>query len=1115
MSNLNLSNLKNNRNEILKAEIGALLFNLGKTHIGFWAEKNGKVYFTLDKNLFKQNFGFEPFSGYKQYYQEKSELNDKSPFEYELSKVNIKLKYFIFNNFVKFPFNVENNKDKIRWDSFFKGDALADREEGKEFIQKIFFRGCENINSGIDKGSPTKQLEILWISNAFGSFKGEVKEFYFDNTKLCFFDKLHRFLEDNNYYSQPNWEKIRNWILDEIKSWYSRLLSDSRFPANDVTLFDQAYMTASMFKAVLAGLFLEPSRYSAYFNNPQSIKWSILGVQYDRLGLAEKGLKAASIKWYRDAGNKVEDEIKKLIESEYVLGNEVYRDETGIYFVVAENIIGNKDEDFYKLNYDLDSIREKIQDIFSNNFEGEIYPAVFLTVPSRGLMNLGHLVEKAKENFLKAEYPTNFKEKLRHDSNPNGICQICGMRLANNTNKDDLICDVCKNRMEGRINKWVENPSDETIWIDELQDKNGRIALVTLKFELEKWLNGDLLNSLMIQQESFQLQIDYIQNFIYLFLSTLPVNFRESSINEKITKIINELKAISDRNKKKELGRLKGKLESLKRKIENIKNLIEQIRSSNWFKKQLNKDLGIVGFTGKDFDGIFSEIEKLYNQIKNEYEIEVLENISLFIDKLSSDAYNGCKRNNETFNDYINQVFFGAIKGNIWEKLIKNSILNSVIDWQTEEIKWSSLTNEQIKFLSKLLLQFFLCKNPSPARLRRIWETTREFFEELESKIIRLADIREERQKRLVWNNIDIPDGEYKDGEILFWAKNKTVYLISFIEKINDKRKFNLKPCNNNSNGVVELSIDSAIEQSYQPYFTILKTTPISWQFIIPAENIPELIKNVQKEYYKNFKLVYGKLPLHIGIIIQNYKKPLYIGIQALRKIRRDGIDWKSLGKEISAEAFKSRQKESFHYQQVAEEISDCESYYSLFEKISGEGKYEFYLYPETKEKVWLNTTQNVADIDKFCIYPNAFDFEFLDTNTRRNDIYYNDKNGKRFLKSKNLRPYDLDDWQYFEKFKDFFSSDKKATSKLHKLVSLIYSKLADWEDVESLQRLMISSFVNVLELKDNAEKNDFAQILGVERFNELKEMYTETFKGKLLMLIDMFEFWHTALKEV
>ena len=41
MSGLNLNRLIQYKDEILKAEIGALLFNLGKTHIGFWREKEG------------------------------------------------------------------------------------------------------------------------------------------------------------------------------------------------------------------------------------------------------------------------------------------------------------------------------------------------------------------------------------------------------------------------------------------------------------------------------------------------------------------------------------------------------------------------------------------------------------------------------------------------------------------------------------------------------------------------------------------------------------------------------------------------------------------------------------------------------------------------------------------------------------------------------------------------------------------------------------------------------------------------------------------------------------------------------------------------------------------
>ncbi|WP_456460046.1 CRISPR-associated protein Csx11 [Desulfurobacterium sp.] len=524
MAELDLNRLKQNRNEVLKAEIGALLFNLGKTHAGI---NNWKKYFPTVNSKFDK---------YKKYYS-------KHIFENELRDTDIKLKDFIFNEMVKLPDNTNNTN--LNWLEFFKGDA-----SGENIIQKIFFRGCENVNSGIDKGSPqdANQLENLWISNAFGSLKKEINdENDFDSSRLCFFRDFHRFLEDKYYYRSPDWKEIRNWVFEHVKPWYSRLLSDSRFPVNDVTLFDQAYMTASMFKAVLASLYLDNSNYQNFIKNPQLIKWSVLGIQYDKLALAEKGLKVASIKWYRETVNKVDNQLKKLIEIEYPLGNEVYRDETGIYFVVGENIKGDKDSEFYKLNDALSAIKTKIQDIFTSNFEGEIYPAILLTEPSRGLMNLGHLVEKAKENFLKAEYPSDFKTKLKHDSNPNSICQICNMRLAHKGNKENLICNVCFKRQQGRVNDWLTNAEKETIWIEEIKDKNDRVAYVSLKFELDEWFNGNMLNSLVVKDENFKDRINTTKTILNGLKRIIDINTLKDSWNV-ISNKVNVFLDLFDKN---------------------------------------------------------------------------------------------------------------------------------------------------------------------------------------------------------------------------------------------------------------------------------------------------------------------------------------------------------------------------------------------------------------------------------------------------------------------------------------------------------------------------------------------------------------------------------------
>lgn len=1050
---MDLKNLQDHREDILKAETGALLFNLGKTHVGI---NNWKKYFHKEK---------QEFRSYKDYYKF---------FKKELSEIDGNFEKFFYEN-IKLP-----DSSKVNWIEIFKGN-----------FKNIFFRGCENINSGIDKGFPKEKLTSLWISSAYGSFVEDVKKLNFDNKRICFFRDLYYYLKKEN----PNWKEIRNWILENLKEWYVHLLSDNRFPVNDVTLFDQVYMTASLFKATLAGLYLYNGKVKAYTDKPRNIKWSILGIQYDKLGLSEKALKVANIKWYREKIKELDNKIKKLLEIEYPIGNEVYRDETGIYFVVLEFLVGNKENEFYRLNEDLKEIENKIIKKFSEAFDNEIYPAVFLTEPSRGLMNLGQLVEKAPENFLKAKL--NYENENKNDSKKRiGICQICGVRVVEKKDKSgELICNTCLKRQEGRIDNWINNRTEETIWLDELQDKNGRIALVTLKFELGKWINGNMLNSLFTRIED---QVEY----------------------EKIIKSI---------------------LDLIKR--ETNKGEVRKIQLEQFEEKNITKFLSLFDENGikKPYEQIFKVLKenKSIDNVENKYkyiveslikEKEFLEDF-LFYDK-STNKIIGNKKKEKIYSiedyykqgnikDYLYKIFaitylVFQIKnlilersiGSEWENFILRNLSKDVIDFEKRKINWKDLNESDNKFLSKIILQLLLRKNPSPARLRRVWETTEEFFKSLEKNILNLLEVPDDRCKRWYWENVkNIKDGEYVDGDLLFWVRNNNVYLISSIEKVFNKNSFLLKNIND-PNKTIRLLDKDKKEEKYKPYFTILSPTPISWQFIIPAEYIPNLIENVKKEYYKNFKWVYGKLPLHIGIVVQNYKKPLYVGLKALRRIRRDSQDWQDLKKRICAKEFKNRQKEAFCCRVIEE--NNNEKFYSLFERADETQKgYEFYLYPETGSRVWIDTVRNSNDNDMFWFYPNTFDFEFLDTNSRRNEIYY--ENGKRKIDMKKNRPYDIEDWEYFRRFKEFFNDMNSSESKLQKIVTLIYSKLFDWDDKSSIKIFMLSSFVNVLELK-NSKKDEFAKIFGVKSWMELENLPEDEFIDKLYMFVDMFEFWHKIL---
>jgi len=141
MTNLDLNNLLDKKADIIKAEIGALLFNLGKTHIGFnfW-----KKHFDNYSNEFK-------FSSYKEYV-------DKE-FTKELESTNKGLSDFFSKLNINLEFKQKSEDIPIT-------EIMLGGESSNDFVINVFFRGCENINSGIDKGAPPKKdLNKLWISN--------------------------------------------------------------------------------------------------------------------------------------------------------------------------------------------------------------------------------------------------------------------------------------------------------------------------------------------------------------------------------------------------------------------------------------------------------------------------------------------------------------------------------------------------------------------------------------------------------------------------------------------------------------------------------------------------------------------------------------------------------------------------------------------------------------------------------------------------------------------------------------------------------------------------------------------------------------------------------------
>jgi len=1128
---LNLKNLVDYKDEILKAEIGALLFNLGKTHIGFWKE------FNVDKEYFKSKFGYDVFGGYRNYYFDKN--NQSSPFKIDLIRFNLKNFILGQDKEVKFPFKVvinEKNKqetNEIIWEEFFKGDNSE-----VDFIEKVFFRGCENINSGIDKGNPVEQLKPpLWLSNAFGSFKHKIKEEDFDDARIEFFRDLYCFLKRNDYYTNPNWQEIREFIFNKVKPWYSKLLSDSRYPVNDVSLWDQAYMTASMFKAVLSNLVLDNLKLETYQTNPSSIKWRILGIQYDKLGLAEKGFKPAHIDWYRNISKEIDDEIKKLLELKYPIGNEVYRDETGIYFIVGEDLGKDLKDDKVNLAIlkdDLKEIKEEILQIFEKKSLDEFYPAIFLTKASRGLMNLTYLLENARENFLKADWSKKESDIYLKKSDSRvarGICQICKQRLVFESDKrdeDKNVCETCyKEKTKGRVNEWLKDRAGKTIWTSELKDKNDRLALVVMKFELMDWLNGDLLSSMLIRKENFSKKENVIKSLINKYkkfsdtkeLSDTGLNLLVKEIkndNYKENKdTIGEFIDLFDKNSiQKSLNNILDDLRKLSTVLTQDK---DELKSTFWESIDL-----ILSSINKNKNDWINALQEFANGEEIKFKNNKITNFQKFKEK--QDLVNFIKLSfafGFTMMQIYNVLFERSI-GDRWEKFIKQK-LGDKIDFENRKIIWEKLDEKDIDFAT-ILLQFLLRKNPSPARIRRIWESTQEFFKEIEEKLLCVANIPYDRRSRLYWK-IDVNyKGEAVYNNLEFWIENKKCYLITYDPELIEKKlkgenkELTLKLENGET---ANLKLQDAETEYYKPYMSIIDPTPISWQFIIPAEYVPNLIKNTQTLYDEYFKYVYGKLPLHIGVIIQDYKQPLYVGINALRKIRRDVKGREKLWEEIEIKDFEKIFNDKLKKEKIEKHCNNPKEYYSLYFGDLRSGDYKFYIFPKDKEyqPYLLKSIDKLQADEKIKYIPNTFDFEFLDTSTRRNDIYYEEsENCKRKAGLKVNRPYNIEKhFNVFEKFKEAFK-EGSSSSKLHNIINIFYEKASAEEELDDgTKKFLASVIINTLEPEKSEKVKTFIQSwLDFEDKNLThQEIEKSISKEKIKMFIDMFEFWHKALKEV
>ena len=385
-------------------------------------------------------------------------------------------------------------------------DFLLKYDQGKSEKNLVgLLQAGHAMSSGIEKNLPGKAAEYLgqdithmWLASAFGY---PVTNLLVNNPPVLtpsgwdnllkdietLVQKLINLIPNNNPHDWQDWREKAIGTSGFIRQIFTTTLAETRLPNNDVTLWDQSYVAASLFKSAVAGAVLEGSRFQ-WNNLKQETKWRLLTIGFSSDYYASRAVRIGDWSGTWLDIQEFFEEVQKLIEVELALGNLLYKD-TQLHIFSFPNI-----SNWQTLQT---CLQEKVHQ-YAGKLKFETPPYCNILDPaSRSLIKMVKEIKKARGKLV---IPVHQNWEICGKLETKGhVCPVCQVRL-NGLKSKDKPCKVCKERRIHRLDSWLAGKFDtDTIWIPELADDNDRVALLTFNFNLEPWLDGSKVDSLRAQ----------------------------------------------------------------------------------------------------------------------------------------------------------------------------------------------------------------------------------------------------------------------------------------------------------------------------------------------------------------------------------------------------------------------------------------------------------------------------------------------------------------------------------------------------------------------------------------------------------------------------------------
>jgi len=168
---------------------------------------------------------------------------------------------------------------------------------------------CHKI-AHIEKEDSADGAPNIHIDSPFGYLKTAIRKL--DDKLKCVFQYI------------PNLIGKHKETLEDLRKNYTQAPGDTRRPINEVTLWDWSSIVAALYKAEIARCVLTGEQ-----REPKDVKWRLLSIRTNGLEYLLSAPSIPDILARKDLLTDAWNRVQKILEEEYPLGIEVYRDENG------------------------------------------------------------------------------------------------------------------------------------------------------------------------------------------------------------------------------------------------------------------------------------------------------------------------------------------------------------------------------------------------------------------------------------------------------------------------------------------------------------------------------------------------------------------------------------------------------------------------------------------------------------------------------------------------------------------------------------------------------------------------------------------------------------------